>query len=439
MPWQPLKGRLDGGRLYAWQARLARLSAYGTAGYPPLIRRRLKILNVTAYVIAAFTLFYAVQQAFLDLQTWKPVILINLVMAAVALAVPFLHRFGDLAAALVLATSEIMGIFVLTYYLGRDAGLHLQYFSASAVFFVIMGLERLMLVGAFILASFALHLAGWLWFPQSRAVLTVDESEISAHYVTAVVTTFSFIALVVYYAFRLAERAQAETDALLHNILPRPIVERLKAVPGATIADEVGEGSVMFADLVGFVAIAKHIGPPRTVELLNTIMSAFDALAERWGVEKIKTIGDAYMVAAGVPEPVPDHAERIAGMALAMLETVRCLARVEHVTLALRIGIASGPVMAGVIGAKRLTYDVWGDTVNLASRLERQSQANRILVSEQTRARLEGRFVLEPRGAIDIKGFGAEEAWYLVAAADGSAPQTPAAARPEDSRRRTGI
>jgi len=163
------------------------------------------------------------------------------------------------------------------------------------------------------------------------------------------------------------------------------------------------------------VSLAKQLGPAGTVELLNTIVRAFDELADRWGVEKIKTIGDAYMAAAGLPVPAPDHAERIAGMSLAMLDTALRIADEKDVDLALRVGIASGPVLAGVIGAKRLIYDVWGDTVNLASRLEGQSQAQRILVSELTHKRLEGRYVLEPHGAVDIKGYGAVQAWFLIA------------------------
>jgi adenylate cyclase len=170
---------------------------------------------------------------------------------------------------------------------------------------------------------------------------------------------------------------------------------------------------VLFADLKGFVPLAKTLGPERTVGLLNEMMRSFDRLAVQHGVEKIKTIGDAYMVAAGVPEPVADHAPRLARMSLAMLQATDELAAAFGVPLNLRIGIASGPVMAGVIGAKRLTYDVWGDTVNLASRLEGQSTPGRVLVAKATKARLDGLFQLEPRGALDIKGLGEEEAWLL--------------------------
>lgn len=404
-------------RVKHWLDRLGDLAEYGTTGYPDPIRRRLKIMNVAAYVIAAFSLIYALEQMIIDFETWKPVIVINLVLTVIALAVPFLHRYHELAGALTVTAAEAAGLFVLTYLLGRESGLHMQYFAAVGGFFVIIGLARLRLIIALIVAAFALHLLAWILFSQERAPLKVPASDLVTLYVTAVITTFCMIAVVVYYAFRLAEAAQAETDALLHNILPAQIVDRLKGAPGAIVADEFASASVLFADLRGFVPLAKRLGPARTVELLNIVVRAFDELAETWGVEKIKTIGDAYMIASGVPEPTADHAERMAAMALAMLGTLDKVSSEQKVELALRIGIASGPVLAGVIGAKRLTYDVWGDTVNLASRLEGQSLPNRVLVSQATKTALQGHFVLERRGPVEIKGYGLEEAWYVLARA----------------------
>ncbi len=438
MPWRRRPRFLNSEWARRWGERLRRLTRYGTDGYAPPIRRRLMIVNVAAYLVAGFTLVYALEQMVLDFRMWMPVILINLALTAVALAVPFLHRFHELAGALSLAVAENVGLFALLYLLGRESGLHMQYFAAIAGYFVTMGLARLRLILALIAAGIGLHLLAWVYFSQDRAVLKVDAWNLDDLYVTAVVTTSTVVAVVVYYAFWLAETAQAETDQLLHNILPASIVDRLKDAPGAVIADELAQASVLFADLKGFVTLAKRLGPVRTVELLNTVVSAFDALAEQWRVEKIKTIGDAYMVAAGVPEPAADHAERMAGMALAMLDTLRRVSRQEGVELALRLGIASGPVLAGVIGAKRLTYDVWGDTVNLASRLEGQSEPNRVLVCRATKTALEERFVLEARGPLEIKGFGVEETWYLVAAAEaqGPAQQRPALTpRPVAARR----
>ena len=414
MPAPRLEGFLRSDRAMRWRAVLTRLTGYGTAPYPPSVQRRLRIMNVAAFLIALFTLVYTIEQVILDYQTWKPVIFINLALIAIALGAPFLHRFNEIAGALTLAISENVGLFALTFILGTDAGLHMQYFALVAGYFVVFGLGRLRLIIALIFAGLVLHLAAWAWFTQERALLHVGSYELAELYVTAVLTTSTMVAAVVYYAFRLAEQAQEQTDTLLHNILPAPIVDRLKSAPGAIIADELSDASVLFADLKGFVALAKRLGPARTVELLNTVVSAFDDLADAWHVEKIKTIGDAYMAASGIPEPASDHAQRLGGMALAMHSTLARIAQEQGVALALRIGIATGPVLAGVIGAKRLTYDVWGDTVNLASRLEGHSQPGRVLVSHATKAHVEERFAVERCGALDLTGFGLEEAWYLV-------------------------
>jgi adenylate cyclase len=390
---------IDPARLGPAGGWLVRLIEHGTGRYDRETQRRLKILNVVAYLIALITLIYAIQQMFVDFRLLLPVIVLNLVIVAIALLVPFAHRINDIAGALLIAVTEYIALFLFTLYLGHTSGVHIQY--------------RLRLILAFTAVGLALHIAAWMLFPRSSALIPVDDAMLNSIYVTASFTTITMIAAVVYYAFRLAEDARVQTETLLRNILPDSIVNRLTDKPDAVIADSFEEASVLFADLKGFVPLAKTLGPERTVGLLNEMMRSFDRLAVLHGVEKIKTIGDAYMVAAGVPEPVADHAPRLARMSLAMLQATAELAAAFGVPLNLRIGIASGPVMAGVIGAKRLTYDVWGDTVNLASRLEGQSTPGRVLVANATKARLDGLFQLEPRGALDIRGFGEEEAWLL--------------------------
>ncbi|MCP5433400.1 MAG: adenylate/guanylate cyclase domain-containing protein [Alphaproteobacteria bacterium] len=410
--------RRTGGDPGALRRALARVVDYGTQSYPPHVRRRLRVMNIAAACVVVFTSLYTAQQIALDFETWKPVILINLCLISVGIAVPFLHRFGETVGVVTLGIAESVGLFALTACVGREAGLHIQYVAAICVYFAVLGIERLRLILALTGLGVALHLLAWAMFPQERALIAVSRGDLDALYVTAVGTIFTIVAVVIYYAFSLAEKAQAESDALLHNMLPRPIVERLKGAPDALIADEIAEGSVLFADLKGFVPLTKRLGPSRSVALLGTIVGTFDVLADRWRVEKIKTIGDAYMIAAGVSEPTPDHAERLADMALAMLDALRGIAGRHDLELVARIGIATGPVLAGVIGAKRLTYDVWGDTVNLASRLEGLSAPDRILVSRATMQRLEGAFELEPCGLIDIRGLGPEETWYLKGRAD---------------------
>jgi adenylate cyclase len=176
------------------------------------------------------------------------------------------------------------------------------------------------------------------------------------------------------------------------------------------------------------VPLARSLGPARTVEMLNDLIRRFDELAAEHGVEKIKTIGDAYMAVAGLPEPATDHAARLAGMALEMRAAARKTAARFGVELTLRIGIAMGPVMAGVIGTKKFSYDVWGDPVNLAARLENSCEANCIHVSRELRERLRDIFEFRSRGLTDIKGLGRQETFLLVGSRKAPVPAREAAA-----------
>lgn len=400
---------------------LNRLVQAGTQGYPPEAKRRLMILNMIAYLIVVTTLIYGLQQAVLDFDRYWPIVYINFAIVLIVAAVPFMHRFGSAAAALLILVTEYAALLAFTYYLGRESGLHIQYVAFSAGAFVVLGLGRLWLVIPAITAALVLHLVCWFWFPQSQAAIPAPQDVLDSLYTQAAITTFGIIAAAVFYAFRLAENAKAETDALLRNILPDTVVERLKAKPADPVADTFVEASILFADISGFVPLARRLGASETVALLNTLVSRFDDLAERHGVEKIKTIGDAYMVASGIPEPTPDFANRLALMALDMQEVVRALRAETGYELDMRMGLATGPVMAGVIGRQKFSYDIWGDAVNLAARLENTSVPGRIHLCPASREKLEAAFEFESRGAIEIKGVGQRETWFLIS------PRAPAA------------
>ncbi len=208
--------------------------------------------------------------------------------------------------------------------------------------------------------------------------------------------------------------AQDRAETLLLNILPRSIAEKLKAEP-QTIADAFASASVLFADVVDFTPMAERVSPARVVEMLDQLFGHFDALVERYSLEKIKTIGDCYMVAAGIPSPRLDHAQSLALVALDMLDAVREKGAVGSLGLELRIGINSGPVVAGVIGRKRFLYDLWGDAVNTAGRMQTEGTPGRIQVTRATYELLKDEFVCEPRGAVSVKGKGAMETWYVLA------------------------
>jgi adenylate cyclase len=215
---------------------------------------------------------------------------------------------------------------------------------------------------------------------------------------------------------------QAKAESLLLNILPRSIADRLKA-DSQTIADQFQSASILFADVVDFTPFSEQLPPADVVGVLDHLFSHFDTLAERYGLEKIKTIGDCYMVAAGVPSPRPDHARALTLMALDMLEAMRSSDDVGHLGLELRVGINSGPVVAGVIGRKRFLYDLWGDAVNTASRMESHGTSGRIQITKATYELLGEEFECEPRGPIMVKGKGEMEAWYVIGRRQTRAPR----------------
>ncbi len=204
-----------------------------------------------------------------------------------------------------------------------------------------------------------------------------------------------------------------KSERLLLNVLPAPIAAQLKEQPGV-IAESFAEATILFADLVGFTQMSARVTPEELVHLLNEIFSTFDQLAERHGLEKIKTIGDCYMVAAGLPTRRTDHAEAMAEMALDMQAALAAFNQTHNAQLNTRTGINTGPVVAGIIGTSKFIYDLWGDAVNTASRMESHSLPGRIQVSHATYQRLAADYLCEPRGIINIKGKGEMETYFLI-------------------------
>jgi adenylate cyclase len=221
---------------------------------------------------------------------------------------------------------------------------------------------------------------------------------------------------------RLRDREQAFTEqlsaekekseALLLNILPKTIVARMRQGE-VHIADRFDEVTILFSDLVGFTAIASKFPPSRVIDMLNGVFLQFDALASEHGLEKIKTIGDAYMVAGGLPEPRADHAAATASMALRMIDIVKSTGKTLGETLQIRIGIHTGAAIAGVIGRHRFIYDVWGDTVNTASRMESYGVPNRVHLSAATYHRIKDAYLCESRSPLEIKGKGSMQTYLL--------------------------
>jgi adenylate cyclase len=271
----------------------------------------------------------------------------------------------------------------------------------------------------------------WPWFAAFVAtiVLSLILSEVvrpdGADLPEAFVRTFDVLNIVVVSLIAMAllvtfargrDTAQARVEALLLNVLPADIAQRLQSDPNS-IADHFDDASILFADVVDFTPLSSRLDAREVVGLLDRLFTSFDELVDRHDVEKIKTIGDCYMVAAGVPRQRPDHARALAGLALEMRECAKtCLPEGTEHDLRLRIGISSGPVVAGVIGRRRFLYDLWGDTVNMASRMESHGTPDGIQITRSTWQLVRDDFVTEPIGLVDVKGKGAVETWRLLGA-----------------------
>jgi class 3 adenylate cyclase len=238
--------------------------------------------------------------------------------------------------------------------------------------------------------------------------------------------SFGIVAAGSLYMVNEVEHADKLNEDLLNNVLPQSIVDRLKKNQGAIsnpsqtqsegIAESFSAVSVLFADVVGFTTLSEQLTPQDTVDLLNEVFIAFDKLAEKYGVEKIRTIGDGYMVAAGAPLPLDDHAQALAAMALEMQDYMKRREATADIPLQVRIGINSGEAVAGIVGTTKFHYDLWGDMVNTASRMESHGLPGKIQIARPTYELIKEEFYSEPRGLLEVKGKGEMEAWFVTGA-----------------------
>jgi class 3 adenylate cyclase len=217
-------------------------------------------------------------------------------------------------------------------------------------------------------------------------------------------------------AVRELELVSAENERLLLNVLPAPIADRIRRGE-RLIADRFDDVSLMFADIVEFTRLSSGMTADELVGVLNDVFTVFDRIVDKSGLEKVKTIGDAYMVVGGMSDPQPDHLARLAGMALELGRTIESIDACRRFSIRFRVGIHCGPVVAGVIGTKKFIYDVWGDTVNLASRMESTGIPGRIQVTPAVEERLRSAFQFDPRGVTEVKGVGPMSTFFLVGAA----------------------
>jgi adenylate cyclase len=393
---------------------------YGTTHYPDRVARRLRAVNIAAWITAVLNAAFAVAE-FLDPAPgmWKPAAATAFAVPVYA-ALPLLHRFGGLAAAIAGLGYGYVHTLVLCLLFGTGAGIHLYGFLTPALAVLFFGTEHILLAAFFGTVATALIVILPILVPHDTGLVPAGTLYF-AYFVPSAIAISVLLFAIVTYAVRqiaraeaMAEREHQRSEALLSNILPPRIAERLKEQTGTVIADRHEEASVLFADMAGFTARASDTAPDALVRFLNDVFTRLDRLVERHGLEKIKTTGDAYMVVSGVPEPRPDHAEALAALALDMRDAMAGLVDPKGRQVPVRFGIASGPVVAGVVGTHKFFYDVWGDAVNTASRMESTGEAGKIQVAPETHARLRGGFDLEERGLIDVRGKGQMRTWFLV-------------------------
>jgi adenylate cyclase len=398
-----------GVELPEWMERLASL---GIITGDPEVARRQRFANIGAYAVAANAASHLVINAVHDFSGLAVIHIYNALITVAALFVPTLHRFGDHVAALALILGTLCGNLFVVWALGLDSDLHIYFTLAGGMLFLLGVQNWRLFVVLFALTAgallFALHYA-----PIDGFVAPEDarlRELLSTH---AMINTLAVNAALIFYALSALRRAEIASEALIASVMPSQIADRLKA--GADrIADRIDNLSVLFADLVDFTEAVHELPPEAVVDYLDRLVRTFDTLCDQHGVEKIKTIGDSYMAAAGLDGNGVAGAIAIGRFALAMLEASQHQPALGGRKLALRIGIHCGPATAGVIGDMRFSYDVWGAAVNVAARMESHGEPGRIQVSAAFRALTEDAFVFEERGTTDIKGIGSARTFFLV-------------------------
>jgi adenylate cyclase len=394
---------------------------YGTEGYPDKVARRLRALNIATWSGSALILFFGVLRYFDKTTpfTWQLAV-VNLTTAPILAALPLLHRFGSAAAPFALTLIGDGFLYFVSTRLGTGTGVFFYYSSFTALGILFLGTERVGLT--VVLGAFAagLIIALHMFVPVNTGIASPGRL-FYGNFVVNVVASSAVLYGIIYYAVRqfaqaeaMVEREYERSESLLTNILPPHVAGRLKRQANAIIADAYTEASVMFADMAGFTARASDTAPEDLVRFLNGVYTKLDNLVERHGLEKIKTTGDAYMVVSGVPEALPDHAGELADLALDIQKALEGLVDPKGRAVPVRIGIASGPVVAGVIGTRKFFYDVWGDTVNTASRMESTGESGKIQVAPTTHELLADRFEFQERGVIEVRGKGPMKTWFLI-------------------------
>jgi adenylate cyclase len=382
------------------------------------VARHLRVLTVTTRIGAAVSIFFGVQGLIVG-QDVMWIGMVNLASGVIFLLMPLLYRFGELTAPLVFYFVAYASITVVCWHLGTGSGLPFYYLVAATLMVMILGIDHIVLASVLAALGAATVITLEIVVPYNTGVQ--PDWAFRSGFILSVISAWVMVVAVVWYALRETRRARLAMEAeyerserLLTNILPATIAQRLKDPSRNIIADKYDDASILFADIAGYTKRASDTTPSDLVRFLDRLYTDLDALVDRHGLEKVKTSGDSYMVVSGVPEPRDDHIEALACLALDMADAVADLKDPQGREVPLRIGLAAGPVVAGVVGARKFFYDVWGDAVNVAARMETTDVEGRIQVPQDVYERLNHAFLLEERGKVDVKGKGVMHTWYLV-------------------------
>jgi adenylate cyclase len=393
-----------------------------TRHHAETVARHLRVLTVTTRIGAVISIFFGVQGLFVG-QDVVWIAMVNLASGAIFLMIPLLYRFGELVAPLVFYFVAYATITVVCWHLGTGSGMPFYYLLAATLMVLILGVDHLVLASVLAALGGATVIALEVLVPYNRGVQ--PDWAFKFGFILTVISAFVMVVAVAWYALRETRRARLAMEAeyerserLLTNILPATIAQRLKDPSRNIIADKYDDASILFADIAGYTKRASDTTASDLVRFLDRLYTDMDALVDRHGLEKVKTSGDSYMVVSGVPEPRDDHIEALACLALDMADAVADLKDPQGREVPLRIGLAAGPVVAGVVGARKFFYDVWGDAVNVAARMETTDVEGRIQVPQDVYERLNHAFLLEERGEVDVKGKGVMHTWYLVGRRD---------------------
>jgi adenylate cyclase len=380
--------------------------------------RRARVLTITAWLAVMVIASFVFLQIVTGTWNWQ-ISSINVVAATIFAFVPWLRRFGDLVAPLTFISAAYVSVTATCWDVGTDSGSQFFLLVGACLVVLMLGIERIVLASVLAGIGAGLIIALEFLVPPNTGLQPAWAQ--SMGFVITAISATVMVVVTVWFALRDTARAEAvmeaqydRSEALLANMLPASIAERLKEPDHSVIADKYDDASVLFADIVGFTERASSATPADMVRFLDQLYSAFDALVDQHELEKIKVSGDSYMVVSGVPRPRPDHVHALADFAIDMVDVAAGLQDPHGLAVPLRVGMASGPVVAGVVGSRRFFYDVWGDAVNVASRMESTDSVGRIQVPDDMYEQLKGEFVLQERGHIEVKGKGIMRTWYLL-------------------------